>query len=354
MLDLNESGKVLWRNWRQASTHSSSVCLSADGTRIFLGTENGHIEVLDSKDGALLKTFVWRDSAITSLAVHESGALFVSGNESGEVVMWGMNHLRPVGPWIQISSKVDALDFLKDGVIKVVGGQREQRWQYASLPVYGFNNATSMKHEFFMLTQRKNGNGVFGMKASNGKKVWVDYKANKEAREKELTEINWKPVRGEQLVVAESYAGWVRRVYVENNGQSVRVEVGDEMAVIGPLSEVNFVDLLYDGMVVVTGSRKGEVRLWEAASGQAISPTLKNLFPVQDIRLNSEIGHMAVVTEGYLPVWKVQAEGRSLEELDNVIGLLTRGEGHIREPLNEQEVQHWIRHQNSMNMEFRE
>lgn len=356
LLDLTGEGRVVWSQERQNSTHVTSVQFSPNGERMFLGTENGQIEVLDAESGNVLRTFVWKDSPIVSLAVHESGELFVSGSEAGELVLWGMTQLRPAAPWLRLHRKVEGLEFLKQGIVRVQTRDLEQKWQLANTAVYGFNNGTSMAHDHFMLGQSMNGNGAFGMRSNRGKHVWVDYQANRELKEADLRRIDWKPVRDVQIQASWETPEGKRVVLIQNDGQQVVVRDGNgvQISMVSNLHEVTFVDFICEGKVVVTGTKKGEVRLWSAISGKVISPTLKNFFPVQDIRWNRDTEHLAVVTEGFIPVWRMLPESSSIDQLKERVSALLEGTGIPEAELSADEVFHWVRHQNSINHDFKE
>ncbi|OAV46186.1 WD40 repeat domain-containing protein [Lewinella sp. 4G2] len=112
-------GTVAWRAAHESEVEC--VTFSPDGKRIASGGEDLTLRIWDAATGAALHVIRLKDAGLDGIAWSPDGRFIVGGDEAGNAIFFDATSYQEVRR-INCGSTINSLDFTKDGLRLIVGG----------------------------------------------------------------------------------------------------------------------------------------------------------------------------------------------------------------------------------------
>ncbi len=237
----------------------TSVTVSADGSRIVTGSEDGTARVWDARTGQFLLELNVKErlgwSHVSSVAVSADGSRIVTGG-------WGERKER--GGSRRLKGEAQVWDARTGQLIRVLEGDQDAA-DRAPTGHIGFVTSVAVSADGSRIV-------TGSMDNSDAPATWP----------KDNTARVWDGTTGKELRVLKGHERPVHRVVLSADGSRIVTGAGDTVRVWDArtgqsllelkvrLGGVNSVALSPDGSRIVTGSGGPEARVWDTRTGQVL------------------------------------------------------------------------------------
>ena len=331
-----------WITLQKHTGWTNVLAFSTDGKMLASGSTDKTVQLWNTTTGESLTTFTGHINGITALAFSPDGTMLVSGSADGMIRFWHTGTGAPLADRITGHTQLmKAATFFKDsstlasvafnGVITFWDVETSQKSTVQAaghrdmFPTLAFSPDGTK-----LVSVGAEGTTVFGAGISTWRQDHLIRLTNvKTGRElatlqytREVNELTFSP-DGE--TVAFSGLGEIR-LWNTRTGDEQAIPLADLRAGIHNVPTVLALAFSSDGRWLVSGTRDGEIQMWDVATGEALvafaDPTEReNLGSISALAFSPDRALLAAGTRGHIHLWEVD----TADKLFSVNAEHTRG-----------------------------
>ncbi|MBD3183886.1 hypothetical protein GF312_16500 [Candidatus Poribacteria bacterium] len=238
------------------------ICFSPDSNILATGTDDGAITLWDVNYKERLRILKGHESAVLTLGFKPDGSLLFSGSEDKNIRLWDMKSGKEISIIKNNLGIINSMDFSRDGSMMAFAGS----------------------------------NGIV--------KIW-DVESGKEILEQKIGDapVNSLCFRYDGNFLALGMDNGVIHILDIKNNQKSKELIGHQDAI----GQGDCISINPDGRIMASGSRDGEVIIWDFVSGSVIKKIDNNDSSIESVIFNHDGTKMLYSdAKGVIRIWNVK------------------------------------------------